>query len=92
LSPATLYHGTATRNLESILKTGLNKGQRHHVHLSTNIDTMIQVGMRHGKPVVIAVDSARMHADGFEFFVTGNDVWLTDNVPVKYVAVHPQHD
>jgi putative RNA 2'-phosphotransferase len=90
--PATLYHGTATRNLESILKTGLNKGQRHHVHLSTNIDTMIQVGMRHGKPVVIAVDSARMHADGFEFFVTGNDVWLTDNVPVKYVAVHPQHD
>jgi putative RNA 2'-phosphotransferase len=85
--PAQLYHGTATKSLESILATGLNKGQRHHVHLSTNIETMIQVGMRHGKPVVVAVDAARMQADGFEFFVTGNEVWLTDHVPAEYLSV-----
>ncbi len=34
--PEVLYHGTATRFLESILKTGLQKQQRHHVHLSAD--------------------------------------------------------
>lgn len=46
---------------------------------------MLQVGGRHGKPVILAIDAKRMFADGFEFFVTGNDVWLTDFVPVKYI-------
>ena len=88
--PKVLYHGTATRNLDSILKLGLVKGKRHHVHLSTNIETMVQVAMRHGKPVVLAVDAARMHADGFEFFVTENQVWLTDHVPPEYLSVETQ--
>jgi putative RNA 2'-phosphotransferase len=88
--PKVLYHGTATRNLDSILKQGLVKGKRHHVHMSTNIETMIQVAMRHGKPVVLAVDAARMHSDGFEFFVTENQVWLTDHVPPEYLSVATQ--
>src|SRR5215470_13016716 len=32
--PEWLYHGTATRFLESIRDKGLFKGKRHHVHLS----------------------------------------------------------
>ena len=90
--PKVLYHGTATRNLDPILKQGLIKGNRHHVHLSTNVETMVQVAMRHGKPVVLAVAAARMHADGFEFFVTENHVWLTDHVPPEFlsVAIQPQ--
>ena len=85
--PDRLYHGTATRNLESIFQQGLLKGDRHHVHMSTSIETMVQVAMRHGKPVVLAVDAARMHAEGFEFFVTGNQVWLTEHVPPQYLSV-----
>ena len=85
--PDVLYHGTARHNLDSIFETGLNKGRRHHVHLSTNRQTMIQVGMRHGQPVVLAVAAARMLADGHEFFVTGNQVWLTDHVPPQYLSV-----
>ena len=88
--PNVLYHGTATRNLDPILEQGLIKGNRHHVHLSTSIETMIQVAMRHGKPVVLAVDAARMHADGFEFFVTENHVWLTGHVPPDYLSVVTQ--
>ena len=34
--PDVLYHGTATRHLESIYQQGLVKGRRHHVHMSTN--------------------------------------------------------
>ena len=85
--PSVLYHGTATRNLDSIFEHGLLKGRRHHVHLSTNKQTMIQVAMRHGKPVLLAVQAGHMQADGHEFFVTGNQVWLTEHVPPKYIAV-----
>ncbi len=85
--PPILYHGTAKHFLESILQQGLVKGRRHDVHLSTNQETMIQVGMRHGKPVLLKIDAAKMHADGHEFFVTGNQVWLTDHVPPEYIAI-----
>jgi putative RNA 2'-phosphotransferase len=84
--PDVLYHGTATRNLHSILEQGLLKGRRHHVHLSTNKETMIQVAMRHGKPVLLVIQSAQMHAAGHEFFVTGNNVWLTEHVPPKFIS------
>lgn len=85
--PAILYHGTARHFLDSIFAKGLIKGKRHHVHLSTNKETMIRVGMRHGKPVLLSVDAAKMHSDGHQFFVTGNDVWLTEHVPPTYLAV-----
>lgn len=84
--PDVLYHGTATRNLDAIFKEGLLKMNRHHVHLSTSKETMLAVAQRHGKPVILEVDAKRMHADGFEFFVTENDVWLVDVVPVDYLA------
>lgn len=84
--PEVLYHGTATRNLDSIFQKGLVKANRHHVHMSTNKETMLQVGMRHGKAVLLSIDAKQMAIDGYEFFVTGNDVWLTDHVPPEYLA------
>ncbi len=85
--PAVLFHGTPTRNLDSILATGLDRRQRHHVHLSPDRDTAAVVGARRGEHVVLVVDAARMHADGHEFWVTGNGVWLTDSVPASYLDV-----
>jgi putative RNA 2'-phosphotransferase len=85
--PEVLFHGTARHNLESILRTGLNKGRRHHVHLSTNKQTMLQVGQRHGQPALLAIAAARMHAAGHAFFLTGNQVWLTDHVPPEYLSM-----
>lgn len=84
--PAVLYHGTAAHSLDSILEQGLVKGRRHDVHLSTNQQTMLQVGARHGRPVLLKIDAAKMHADGYQFFVTGNHVWLTDHVPPQYIT------
>ena len=84
--PDVLYHGTAARNLDSVFENGLLKMNRHHVHLSTSKETMLAVAQRHGKPVILEVDAKRMHADGFEFFVTENEVWLVDRVPSQYLA------
>jgi putative RNA 2'-phosphotransferase len=82
--PTVLYHGTAMHNLDSIFKLGLLKGQPHHVHLSTDQEAMLRVGMRHGKPV-LSIDAAAMHAVGLQFFLTGNNVWLTEHVPPVYL-------
>ncbi|MEW4453513.1 RNA 2'-phosphotransferase [Bremerella sp. JC817] len=85
--PSILYHGTATRFLDSIRQQGLIKGKRHHVHMSVNQQTMLEVAQRHGKPVLLAIASGEMHAAGHQFFVTGNDVWLTDHVPPGFLKV-----
>jgi len=78
-----LYHGTAERFLESILSTGLQKQSRNHVHLTTAVD----VGKRHGRPVVIQVDYQALLRDGFNIYVSKNNVVLIDEVPPKYLKV-----
>jgi putative RNA 2'-phosphotransferase len=85
LPPNILYHGTATRFVESILKEGLKKQQRQHVHLSEKLETATAVGARHGKPVILIVDAKQMQEDGLLFYKSENNVWLTDNVEVKYI-------
>jgi putative RNA 2'-phosphotransferase len=84
--PDILYHGTATRFADSILQTGLQKQDRQHVHLSETIETARTVGSRHGKPVVFIIQAKAMHAAGFTFYLSANNVWLTDAVPVQYIA------
>lgn len=88
LPPAVLYHGTAERNLESILRSGLDKRERQHVHLSHEVATAVKVGERYGRPVVLLVDAAAMHAAGHAFFVSANGVWLTDHVPPEFLRRH----
>jgi putative RNA 2'-phosphotransferase len=85
IPPARLFHGTAARNVESVLSTGLRKMARHHVHLSGDVPTAIAVGSRHGKPVVLVVDAGAMHQAGFVFYRSANGVWLTDHVPPAFL-------
>ncbi len=84
--PKILYHGTADRFLESIMAKGLEKGNRLHVHLSENYDTATKVGIRHGKPLILKIDAEKMNNDGYKFYLSANNVWLTDFVPVKYIS------
>ncbi|WP_246576783.1 RNA 2'-phosphotransferase [Actinospica durhamensis] len=90
--PEVLYHGTATRYLESIFRDGLVPGKRHHVHLSADTATAVKVGTRHGKPAVLTVAAARMRADGHEFYCSTNGVWLTEKVPTGYLGRVPEPD
>ena len=84
--PAVLYHGTASRFVDAIRAGGLLPGSRNHVHLSSNHETAVAVGARHGKPVVLTVDAAAMLAQGHVFYVSDNGVWLTPAVPVAFIG------
>lgn len=81
-----LYHGTATRFVESILSAGLKPQARQQVHLSADEATAHRVGQRHGKPVIFKIEALRMHAKGFKLFLADNGVWLTDQVPPEFLA------
>ncbi|MBO9635057.1 MAG: RNA 2'-phosphotransferase, partial [Chitinophagaceae bacterium] len=83
--PDILYHGTATRFLSSIMKEGLVKGDRQHVHLTAFKDTAFSVGGRHGKPIVLEVDAAAMVKAGFEFYLSANHVWLVEIVLPEFI-------
>ena len=83
--PDTLYHGTAARFLDSIRRDGIRRMSRQYVHLSPDIPTAVNVGRRHGKPVVLVIDTAKMAADGYFFKVSENHVWQSDDIPWRYV-------
>ena len=83
--PELLYHGTATRFLESIRQQGLKKMERHDVHLSAETKLTLQVGGRHGKPALLTIRAGEMRRAGFEFRCSANGVWLVDHVPAEYI-------
>ena len=83
--PDVLYHGTAEHVVAEVLRTGLRKMKRHHVHLSTTAATARSVGSRHGKPVILVVDAAALSRAGTLFYCSDNGVWLVDAVPPVYL-------
>ncbi|KZN52173.1 hypothetical protein N474_23445 [Pseudoalteromonas luteoviolacea CPMOR-2] len=84
--PKSLYHGTATRFLDSIKSKGLLKGDRHHVHLTESAETARTVGSRYGSAVILTIDSELMHQQGAQFYKTKNDVWLVEHVPADKIV------
>ena len=86
--PEVLFHGTGAAALPSIRATGLNRGGRHHVHLSPDTATARRVGTRRGGAVaVLTVLAGQMARAGHVFYVSGNGVWLTDEVPPEFIRL-----
>lgn len=85
--PEYLYHGTAERFLCNIQTQGLQKGQRHHVHLTESEIVAKSVGTRYGKPVILKIKCEQMWRDKIQFFRTANNVWLVDKVQPHYITV-----
>jgi putative RNA 2'-phosphotransferase len=86
--PDVLYHGTTWAVVSSIMREGLLRGRRHHVHLSPDAETAERVGARRrGGHVVLTIDAGDMARAGHTFYVTSNGVWLTTTVPPAFIAV-----
>ncbi|WP_089917199.1 RNA 2'-phosphotransferase [Lentzea albida] len=83
--PDQLFHGTVAQYLDDIMRDGLRPMSRHDVHLSPDRETARRVGSRRGRPVILTVDAGKMHADGHEFRLSANGVWLTQHVPARYL-------
>lgn len=85
--PPILFHGTAEHFVNTILKEGLKSQNRLHVHLSSTIETAINVGKRHGAPVVLKVNTQKMSQNGVKFYLSRNGVWLADYVATEYLSL-----
>lgn len=85
--PDVLYHGTALQFLDKILVEGIKPQNRLHVHLTAAIDTALNVGKRHGDPVLLEVNSKKMHDEGVKFYLSRNGVWLTDYVAPDFINI-----
>ena len=85
MPPDILWHGTGEKFVSSIDGVGLIPKSRLYVHLSADPETAKVVGSRHGKPVIYEVDCRQMAEDGYHFYLSANKVWLTKQVPVRYL-------
>jgi putative RNA 2'-phosphotransferase len=85
--PGILYHGTASRFLDSIMKEGLKPMRRQYVHLSLTEEIALTVGKRHGKPIILYINTKNMYEEGYKFFASENKIWLVKEVPVKYITI-----
>lgn len=90
--PKTLYHGTAKKNLNAILQEGLKSMGRQYVHLSETIEDAIKVGKRHGKPVVLAIDTQKVIDDGGCFYRVPNGIWLSEKIKSQYIYIIRNRD
>lgn len=82
-----LFHGTAEKNVASIMHEGITKRKRKHVHISREKETAENVGRRHGQPVVFQIDTLAMITHGYKFYRAENGVILTDYVPSRYLRL-----
>lgn len=81
-----LYHGTSREGYELIKESGYIKGMsRVQVHLSTTKEKAKEIGGRHGKPIILTIDTKAMVQDGIKFYESGDGVWLTGDIPTKYI-------
>jgi putative RNA 2'-phosphotransferase len=84
--PEFLYHGAADKYMDAIRAHGLHKMERHHVHLTADIETARNVGQRRGRPVILVVKALVMHELGHKFYLSANGVWLADHVPPEFIV------
>ena len=87
--PDILYHGTNEFCVEAIAKDGILPMARQYVHMSTDTQMAETVAKRRkGRMVIMRIDAKQAMADGIEFFVGNDRVWLAKHIPPQYISVH----
>jgi putative RNA 2'-phosphotransferase len=88
MPPDVLYHGTARRYLNSILRNGLIRMHRQYVHLSVDLDIAIETGKRKDRtPSIIQIDSKTAYQEGILFYKGSDRILLSENLLPKYLKI-----
>lgn len=68
-------HSVTKENAEKIFESGFIKSMsRQLVHLSKDIETASNVGIRHGELEILVIDCERASSDGAVFYISDNKV------------------
>ncbi len=89
---SALYHSTAMSSLQAVLERGegLLPMSRQWVHMTTDRDTAIRVGRRHGPSVLLALEDPIAH--GLICRFAGGTTWLVGQVPSPALRVVPLYE
>ena len=77
-APSVALHGTYSEHLHDILRDGLARGKRNHIHLAKGLygEAHVRSGMRRDVEVVIWVDVRKAIRAGYVFYESQNGVIL----------------
>ncbi len=88
--PERLLHGTSASAWKLIQDSGaILPMKRCMVHLTTSIEKAMDVAGRRDDgegQVILTVDAKAMQADGYEFYLSRDGIYLVCEVPVRYVC------
>lgn len=85
--PEKLYYPTTKEEVDIVLEVGLKPSDRKMVHLSKGIGDAVNAGrVRTPEPVILEVDAREATEDGIVIQKAGRTVYLTTDVPPKYLS------
>jgi len=87
--PELLFFPVNAEEEAIVLEVGLKPSDRRKVHLSkTAADAHAAGAVRNPNPVILEIDTVRARADGIVIMKAAKTVYLTDQVPPKYLRRH----
>jgi len=87
-----LYHGTTERSASIILREGLKPMKRGWVHLSATTEIARDVGKRRTtKPIILVVDAEKARREGIKFYKATDQVYLSEEIPSKFIQILSTH-
>lgn len=88
--PDTLYHGTTLDVVPSILREGINSGNRMDVHLSSDRAAALRVGARRrrasARPVILCIDTHIVKKMKINLYPPVSEAWLSDGIPQEAIS------
>jgi len=86
-TPDKLYYPTTKEEVDIVLEVGLKPSDRKMVHLSRGIGDAVNAGrVRTPEPIILEVDARNATEDGIVIQKAGRTVYLTTDVPPKYLT------
>ena len=86
-TPDKLYYPTTKEEVDIVLEVGLKPSDRKVVHLSRGIGDAVNAGrVRTPEPIILEIDARNASEDGIVIQKAGRTVYLTTDVPPKYLT------